>query len=761
MGVLNFASVMAVLRGNISDAVWPGQVQFIEMLFSDYRKEMSSNASLDSGLISKWINNFENVSPYIVLYYRNTKGQRKLSNTIAEMILPMMAESAMAVQELNDLLWHASNVAPQTKKELSEGFSFEDEYDEAVFITSILCLAMQKPAEGKKQLQIPKNLSPTLEGYIFSAECPNPCKHFVGRADELEVLHSLLLDHTKVFLHGIPGIGKSELVKKYAKFHRKEYTNVIYLFYLEDLRKTILKMEFVDDQPGEDDETRFFHHSSFLRSLREDNLVIIDNFNVTAEQDPFLSELLKYRCRILFTTRCRYEDHISMELSELGQDVLLELAGKLFSEALKRQNVIIEIIRLLHSHTFAVELAARLLAKGILTSRALREKLKKEKAALDAEDKIRTTKDGRSRKATYYDHIHSLFSLYSLSDEQQEILRSLTLIPAGGIISRVFAGWMEQRNMNTINDLLDMGFIHPKNDWEVFMHPMIREVAIEELKPSVISCSVLLNSLQEISLRHGQEFMENRRVFHTVECIMETIKKDNQEKYLLFLKNMFQYMDKYRYVSGMRAVLDEMTVILSDKTMGTSADRAFILDCEVALEKNPLKQIELARMSVQALGIVDVSNAHLAANLHSNLGALYLNLGCLDLAQKHMEQGLGLLEKYDLNGYHDRVIQVLQYAVLLSCLGEYQKAYSTLENLSQEVKEMNSNQCLDYGLIQQKMGDICLETGDQKQALKHYVLAMDIFDLVFEDEPILLEEKRQEFRQVAQLFRLRGQELPV
>ena len=134
---------------------------------------------------------------------------------------------------------------------------------------------------------------------------------------------------------------------------------------------------------------------------------------------------------------------------------------------------------------------------------------------------------------------------------------------------------------------------------------------------------------------------------------METIKKDNQEKYLLFLKNMFQYMDKYRYVSGMRAVLDEMTVILSDKTMGTSADRAFILDCEVALEKNPLKQIELARMSVQALGIVDVSNAHLAANLHSNLGALYLNLGCLDLAQKHMEQGLGLLEKYDLNGYHD------------------------------------------------------------------------------------------------------------
>ena len=52
-----------------------------------------------------------------------------------------------------------------------------------------------------------------------------------------------------------------------------------------------------------------------------------------------------------------------------------------------------------------------------------------------------------------------------------------------------------------------MGFIHPKNNREILLHPMIREVAVEELKPSVRSCSVLLGSLQEISLMHGLEFM--------------------------------------------------------------------------------------------------------------------------------------------------------------------------------------------------------------------------------------------------------------
>ena len=40
-----------------------------------------------------------------------------------------------------------------------------------------------------------------------------------------------------------------------------------------------------------------------LRTLKEDTLFIIDNFNTTASQDGLLSVVMKYRCRILFTTR--------------------------------------------------------------------------------------------------------------------------------------------------------------------------------------------------------------------------------------------------------------------------------------------------------------------------------------------------------------------------------------------------------------------------------------------------------------------------
>ena len=261
---------------------------------------------------------------------------------------------------------------------------------------------------------------------------------------------------------------------------------------------------------------------------------------------------------------------------------------------------------------------------------------------------------------------------------------------------------------------------------------------MEELKPSVRSCSVLLDSLQEISLMHGLEFMNNKQVFHTVESIITTIRKDDIAKYLLFLENVFQYMDKYRYEAGMQAVIAEMTAILSDVSVGTSADRACLLDCHAALEKNTKKQLELVQEAVRILGEVHSGNAHLAANLHANLGALYHKSGRKDLAKLYMEQGVLLMEAYDLIGYHDSVTQICNYAALLTDMGEPQRAYSALLKLARTVKERNSDQCLDYGLIQQVMGSVCVVKGDAAQAQLHHQRAMAIFEVVFEDEPLRL-----------------------
>ena len=428
---LDFASVMAVLRRNISEDLCPNQLDLIEALFRDMGYNPDSCMEFDNGLVCRWMNGLAKLSPKITTFYQDNYNQRKLAGRIEQEILPMMPDSAMAVQELYDLLMQAPNVSPQKKAELSDGFSFEDENDEAVFITDILCFSMQLRFEKRdvrsKQLLTPGNLSPAVVDYIFDSDMPRPCRWFLGREEELERLHELLVDHSKVFLHGIPGIGKSELAKAYAKQHNKEYTNILNMNYVGDLKQNITDMDFADDLPDETDEARFKRHNRFLRSLKEDTLLIVDNFNTTMGQDDFLGVMLKYRCRILFTTRSRYESHISLELTELSQDKLLELMGKFFPGTEKKPEIMAEIINLLHGHTFAVELAARLLANSMLNPKSLLKKLKAEKAGMDADDKIGSTKDGRSKKATYYDHIHTLFSLYRMSKAEQEIMRCMIL----------------------------------------------------------------------------------------------------------------------------------------------------------------------------------------------------------------------------------------------------------------------------------------------------------------------------------------------
>ena len=109
------------------------------------------------------------------------------------------------------------------------------------------------------------------------------------------------------------------------------YNEVIYMNHPGDLKQAVINLDFADDLPDESDDARFKRHNRFLRSLQEDTLLIVDNFNVTASQEQFLDVMMKYRCRILFTIRSRYENHISLEVGERNSDTLLELAAP-FSE---------------------------------------------------------------------------------------------------------------------------------------------------------------------------------------------------------------------------------------------------------------------------------------------------------------------------------------------------------------------------------------------------------------------------------------------
>ena len=160
---------------------------------------------------------------------------------------------------------------------------------------------------------------------------------------------------------------------------------------------------------------------------------------------------------------------------------------------------------------------------------------------------------------------------------------NLCFLPYTGISARIFAKWLELPTLNEINDLIETGFVQTTTRHTISLHPMIKEIALSETKPSVSSCHILLDSLQKICLMHGMEVDYYKKLFQTIGNILDLIEKDDIPKYLLFLENAFPYMDNYNYHKGMNVIIQELKVLLKTKSIGTDSDQALLLDFQETL----------------------------------------------------------------------------------------------------------------------------------------------------------------------------------
>ncbi|MCB6356393.1 tetratricopeptide repeat protein [Anaerostipes hadrus] len=728
------------------------QPEFLYEIFEDFLDSPENKEfTLDNGLVCRWMTGQAKISPKISSFYAKPSNQEKLAKNIQQNILPLMADYSRTLQDIYTLFIQDSSISEAKKAELAPLYKPADL--RLLFLAKLISFGMERPfikRDTKNQKLIAGgSLSPMVLDYIMDSEVPRPCRHFVGREDETTELHSLLEDNSKAFLYGIAGIGKSELAKSYAKYYKKHYTNILYFEYAGDLHQSVTDMDFADDLPEDTEEERFRKHNRFLRSLKDDTLIIIDNFNATATQDSFLSVMLKYRCRILFTTRSKFDSYCTLHLKEIKESSsLFQLVSSFYSEAEEHRAIVEKIIETVHYHTFAVELAAKLLENGILAPHQLLIKLQEEKASLHNEDKIKVMKDGQSSNATYYNHIHTLFSLYSLSRKQRDIMCNMCFLPSSGISARIFSKWLELSTLNDVNDLIETGFVQSSLRHTISLHPMIQEIAVSETAPSVTNCHTLLDSLQKICLMHGIEVSYYKKLFQTVENIMLFIEKDDIPQYLLFLEDVFPYMEKYHYQKGMKKIIQELQHFIKANTYGTASDRALLLDYQATLEPKTEKAIKLEKEALAQIKETTKENAHLVSNLHSNLGGLYRINGQLDLAKKHMKMGISLLEQYQLLYTNDSIPQITNYAVLLTEMQEPALALSALRKLAQIIKEYNSNHCLDYAQVQESLGSICLITANISQAKTHFKKALKIYEDIWADEPELIEKKYKEIQEL-------------
>lgn len=724
----DFSTVIGIIREYISEGNATSQPDFISDLFRTFL-EKNEDFDFDNGQINRWIKGLAAVSPKIAEFYQHKSAAESLASDIEALILPLLYDTAMAAENIYTLVMNDISISEQKRNELTAEYS----EDIAEFMATVIIFAISRKFEKRdiKSLAL-GTLSPVVSDMIFDGEVPKPCKHFCGRDTELESLHELLDTHNKVFIHGIAGIGKSEFAKAYANAHKKDYTNILYFQYNGSLQKMIADMDFADDNSGDDETERFRKHNRFLRSLKDDTLIIIDNFNTTASKETKLDILMKYNCRVIFTTRSAFEVGTAFELTEISDiDTLVSLAGKFYSDLDSNRETVVRIIKAVHCHTLAVEMSARLLQKGMLEPDELLTALENSSVNPDTADKIGINKDGINTKATYYNHIRTLFSLYLLDEDKQSIMRCMVFVPQTSIRGRMFAKWLELNTMDDINELTELGFIaNPEMD-KISLLPMVRDIAIEDLSPSVTSCITLLNSIQQICLRHGEDVPYRKTLFEIVESVIHYAEKDNFPFYIRFIEDAFSYMEKYRYENGMRFIVSEMDMYKGELAQN---DLALFYDCQSAVEafinENYNKAISLSKKAIEACA--PERNLHLAANLHMNLGYCYHLNGNTNLAKQSMETAIAYMwEHNELN--NDVIIMIHNYANLMSDLGEPIKAVHAMKKCAEIVKAAHTDMCSDYADLYFDMGIIYLQINQRTNSKECFEEALRVYKNVYSD----------------------------
>ena len=282
----DFCSVMAIIRKYISEGYEINQVDLMYELFESFMNDDDNVFfCFDNGLVCRWFKGLAKISPYITRYY--LKNRALLADDIERNILPKLYDSAMAIREIHDLLIQDSTVSDEVKSIFAKGYPCKNDCEKANYISVVLIFAMKrsfvKRDANTRRLLMSGSLSPIVRDYVFNSETPDPCIHFCGRKTEIKEIRRHLNEYGKLFVQGIPGIGKSEVAKAYAKQYRKDYTNTMYIPYSGNLKNDIADLDFADD--FDDTATiddRFQKHNRFLRSLKEDTLIIIDNFNTVA-----------------------------------------------------------------------------------------------------------------------------------------------------------------------------------------------------------------------------------------------------------------------------------------------------------------------------------------------------------------------------------------------------------------------------------------------------------------------------------------------
>lgn len=325
-----------------------------------------------------------------------------------------------------------------------------------------------QPVESTPIPQLPADRFPTHLPAAINQKVYRP------RTDDRNKVTEMMAKGQQVVISGIGGIGKTTLARDLFFRQAEHYDYACWVNYNATLEDSLCAAFHLFEDAATQDE-KLAHIVAFLRNDKT-KLLVVDNADETIEKSLLLRELVA-RKQIHVVLTARTGDIAGFEACPL--DFLSpEECKALFygycdsmSDGDEAETVA-ELIKEVSCHTLALELLAKAKPRG-QTLKAFYERLKDEGFGFP-DMNVRTTHQEQVAQ-TVAEHLHKLYRMESLPEEQQRILRNLAFMPTMPIPAQVNE-WISCKE-NDLNDLIRLGWLTASGAY-YFMHPIVKQTIL-------------------------------------------------------------------------------------------------------------------------------------------------------------------------------------------------------------------------------------------------------------------------------------------
>ena len=351
-------------------------------------------------------------------------------------------------------------------------------------------------------------------------------KNFVGREKELQELAQRFEQDKIVVLSGLGGMGKTELAVRFGREYEESGRGWAYFLHFSGSFSATVRSNVTGIIPGYSPEGKpekqiVADALAALNRCGKGDLLILDNADegsITALR----RELSKLPMRVLVTSRKAVPGAVRVE--PLSNDALYAVFE--LNDVNISKEEMDALIGAVNAHTLTVDVMARTMGRGRRS--ATPEKML---AALKDRDlskgftKVEIDYAGSPEQARINEHLKAVFRVAELAEEAQTLLCCATLLPEGGMDDELFLAPFVEEAGDWLDDLIEGGWLYMK-DGLLCIHPVIRIVCVEVLKPTEESCEGFLvgirNQYDQKQYDHAK-FRQMAEVFETASNLLEDI----------------------------------------------------------------------------------------------------------------------------------------------------------------------------------------------------------------------------------------------